>query len=216
VNIERIRTAIATDLHDDIGASLTHIAVLSEVARAGVNGENQSTQESLQRVAALARDLVDSLSDVVWSIQTVPDGLDSLASRMREFALDLLGGQGIGFELKSPPPGLSARNLSLQARRHLLLMFKECIHNIARHSGCTAVRAELRVVNGEILLTVADNGKGLKSEPKAKGGGHGIPGMRRRAQTLGGSVQFASSPGQGCVVSMRLPLRRSPFAWHRA
>ncbi|MGA3240592.1 MAG: two-component regulator propeller domain-containing protein, partial [Bryobacteraceae bacterium] len=102
VNLERMRTAIATDLHDDIGSSLSQIAVLSEVARAGVNGENRRTQESLQRVAVLARELVDSMGDIVWSIRAVPDGLDSLVSRMRQFAFDLLAGQGIDFHLRSP------------------------------------------------------------------------------------------------------------------
>jgi signal transduction histidine kinase/streptogramin lyase len=218
VNLERMRTAIATDLHDDIGASLSHIAVLSEVARASVNGDDRRAQESLQRVAVLARELVDSLGDVVWSIRVVPDGLDSLVGRMREFALDLLAGQQIDFELRSPPAGQSVQHLSLQARRHLFLMFKESIHNVSRHSGCTAVKAELKVVEREILLTVEDNGRGLKpmGEPARWSGGNGIPGMRRRAETLGGSFQIVSTPCEGCTVSMRLPLRRGPFAHYRA
>jgi signal transduction histidine kinase len=96
-------------------------------------------------------------------------------------------------------------------------MFKECIHNVSRHSGCTAVRAELVVVEREILLTVADNGRGLNAidDPPRLNGGNGIPGMRRRAEILGGGIQFVSKPGEGCTVSMRLPLRRSPFAQYR-
>jgi signal transduction histidine kinase len=217
VNLERMRTAIATDLHDDIGSSLSQIAVLSEVARAGVNGDNPRTQESLQRVAVLARELVDSLGDIVWSIRSVPDGLDSLLTRMREFALDLLAGQGIDFELRSPDPGQTGARLSLQARRHLFLMFKECIHNAARHSGCTAVAAELKIGEREIMLTVTDNGKGLPSgdESHVFSGGNGIPGMRQRAETLGGDVRLLSRPGEGCTVSMRLPLPRGPFSRYR-
>jgi signal transduction histidine kinase len=217
VSLERVRTAIATDLHDDIGASLSHIAVLSEVARAGVDAENRRTQESLERVAVLARELVDSLSDIVWSIRSVPDGLDSLASRMREFALDLLAGQQIGFELRVPPAGQSGQQLSLQARRHLFLMFKECIHNASRHSACTAVKAELKVVEREILLTVTDNGRGLQPADISPGsrGGNGIPGMQRRAETLGGSLLIVSEPAKGCTVSMKLPLRSSLFARYR-
>jgi signal transduction histidine kinase/sugar lactone lactonase YvrE len=218
MNLERMRTAIATDLHDDIGSSLSHIAVLSEVARAGVKSENRRTQESLQRVAALAREMVDSLGDIVWSIRAVPDSLDSLVSRMREFGLDLLAGQGIDFELRSPPTGQSVPLLSLQARRHLFLVFKECVHNASRHSGCTAVKAEIKVVEREILLTVADNGRGLKpeGEPMGSRGGNGIPGMRQRAEILGGSLQLLSKPGEGCTLSMRLPLKRSAFTRYRA
>jgi ligand-binding sensor domain-containing protein/signal transduction histidine kinase len=213
VSLERMRTMIATDLHDDIGASLSQIAILSEVARAGVSRENRLPQESLQRVAALARELVDSMSDIVWSIRAEPDDLDSLVRRMRAFALDLLVSQGIDFELGTPQPGENV-HLSLQARRQLFLMFKECIHNVSRHSGCTAVKAELKVVEREIALTVEDNGKGLSPMEKPAGwmGGTGIPGMRRRAETLGGSIQFNSKPGEGCTVSIRLPVRRGAFA----
>jgi two-component sensor histidine kinase len=217
VSLERMRTAIATDLHDDIGASLSQIAILSEVARAGVRPEDRLPQESMQRVGSLARELVDSMSDIVWSIRTEPDGLDSLVRRMREFALDLLVSQGVDFELRTPQP-LDHVRLSLQARRQLFLMFKECIHNVARHSGCTSVKAELKAVDREIVLTVEDNGRGWnpiespsEEQPREWPGGNGIPGMRRRAETLGGSVQFISKPGAGCTVRVRLPARGGPL-----
>ena len=209
VNVERIRTAIATDLHDDIGSSLSQIAVLTEVARAGVNGENRRTQESLQRVAVLAREMVDSLGDIVWSIRAAPDGFDSLVSRMREFALDLLGAQGIELELRAGAAGSGERQLSLETRRHLFLMFKECIHNASRHSGCTAVRVDVKVEDHEIMLTVADNGRGFRAEQT--GGGNGIPGMRRRAESAGGSIEWVSHAGEGCSVSIRLPLGRGAY-----
>jgi signal transduction histidine kinase len=93
-------------------------------------------------------------------------------------------------------------------------MFKECIHNVSRHSGCTSVRAELQVEEREIALIVEDNGTGFGHTEKAQGGagGNGIPGMLRRAESLGGSIQFHSPPGQGCKVSIRLPVRRGAFA----
>src|SRR5580658_7876650 len=128
VSLEKMRTTIATDLHDDIGSNLSQIAVLSEVARAGVNGENHRTHESLERVAVLSRELVDSMGDLVWSIRAAPDGLDSLVSRMRGFALDLRAGQGIECELRSPE-SVEDVHLSLEARRHWFLIFKECLHN---------------------------------------------------------------------------------------
>ena len=95
VHLERVRTAIATDLHDDIGASLSQIAILSEVARTDANLGQSGPNERLERVAALAREQMDSMSDIVWSIRAEPDGLDSLIWRMREFANDLLASQGL-------------------------------------------------------------------------------------------------------------------------
>jgi signal transduction histidine kinase len=212
LNLERMRTTIATDLHDDIGASLSQIAILSEVARVSGKGQGQA-DEPLERVAALARELVDSLGDIVWSIRAEPRGMDSLTRRMREFALDLLASQGIAFEFHTPPSGENVQ-LSLQARRQLFLMFKECIHNVARHSGCTAVKAELKVVDREIALTVEDNGRGLTPIEKPPGwtGGNGIPGMRQRAESLGGRMQWSSKPGAGCTVAIHIPTRRTALA----
>jgi signal transduction histidine kinase/streptogramin lyase len=209
VNLERMRTAIATDLHDDIGASLSQIAILSEVARVGGNG--RGPDEPLDRVATLARELVDSMGDIVWSIRAEPHGMDSLVRRMREFALDVLGSQGIEFQLRAAQT--EEVKLSLQARRQLFLMFKECIHNAGRHSGCTAVVAEIKAGDREVMLTVEDNGAGLNGVGRAPGatGGTGIAGMRRRAESLGGRMELTSRPGQGCRVEICLPVPRGPF-----
>jgi signal transduction histidine kinase len=217
VKLERMRTTIATDLHDDIGAGLSQIAILSEVARAAVSTEDQLPQESLQRVGALARELVDSMSDIVWSIRSEPDGFDSLVRRMREFAIDLLVSQGIGFELRAPQPADNVY-LNMEARRQLFLMFKESIHNAARHSGCSRVQARLEVKEREIALAIEDDGSGLNAARKAAGrtGGNGIPGMRHRAENLGGSIRFESPPGAGCTVFIRVPLRRNTFSRERA
>jgi ligand-binding sensor domain-containing protein/signal transduction histidine kinase len=212
VNLERMRTAIATDLHDDIGASLSQIAILSEVARVRSNGQ-AGPDDPLERVAALARELVDSMGDIIWSIRSEPHGMDSLVRRMRQFALDVLGSQGIDFDLRTPPPGEEVQ-LSLQARRQLFLMFKECIHNAARHSHCSAAAAELNVVDREVVLTVADNGSGLnglETAPRAVGG-MGMASMRARAESLGGRLEVSSKPGAGCTVTIRFPRRQGVLA----
>jgi signal transduction histidine kinase len=209
VALERMRTAIATDLHDDIGSSLSQIAILSEVARVSGNGQGRPG-EPLERVATLARELVDSMGDIVWSIRAEPHGMDSLIRRMREFGLDLLASQGIEFELRTPPPGHDVQ-LSLQERRQLFLVFKECLHNAARHSHGTTVIAGMRVVDRGIALTVEDDGVGLRNGEKSLGwkGGTGIQNMRRRVESLGGRMQLTSKPGEGCRVEIHLPKRRA-------
>jgi signal transduction histidine kinase len=132
---------------------------------------------------------------------------------MREFAIDLLVSQGIGFELRTTHLGEHV-SISLQARRQLFLMFKECVHNAERHSGCTRVVAMIEVEERDLLLTVEDDGKGLnigEKQPRLTGG-NGIPGMRQRAQSLGGSIQFTSQSGAGCKVSIRVPTGRNTLA----
>jgi len=209
VKLERVRTAIATDLHDDIGASLSQIAILTEVARMG--GRSEYVGDPLERAAALARELVDSMSDIVWSIHPERDGMDSLVGRMRDFALDLLSPQGMAFDLRTPP-GAEDLQFSLPARRQLLLMFKECIHNAARHSLASAVTAELRLEEREVVLAVEDNGIGANGK---ESGGTGIEGLRRRAASLGGHVEWISRPGEGCRVTIRVPRRRGTLAMPR-
>jgi signal transduction histidine kinase len=139
--------------------------------------------------------------------------MDSLIRRMREFALDLLDSQGIEFELRTPRAGEDVQ-LSLQARRQLFLIFKECIHNAARHSRCSAVIAEMKVVDRDVLLTVDDNGAGVSLEERAPGltGGMGIPNMRKRAESLGGRMQLTSKAGVGCCVTIHIPARHGVLA----
>ncbi len=209
VSLERIRTTIATDLHDDIGASLSQIAILSEVARVNAAGRGNAG-EPLERVATLAREVVDSMGDIVWSIRSEEHGMESLIRRMREFAIDLLSSQGIDFELRTPQVGKNVE-LSLQARRQVFLIFKECIHNAARHSCCTAVVAELKIGDREAIFVIEDNGTGLRQEDKATGG-TGISNMRRRSQELGGDMELTSKPGEGCRVAICFPTRRNAFS----
>jgi signal transduction histidine kinase len=153
------------------------------------------------------------MSDIVWSIRSEPYGMDSLFTRMRQFALELLGSQNIEFQLTAPP-GAEKIELSLQERRQLLLMFKEAVHNAARHSGCTLVATELQILDGELVLTIDDNGEGLNSEKKgsARSGGAGIPSMRSRAENLGGRMDLISNQGGGCTVVIRLPAHRRKYA----
>ncbi len=208
VSVERIRTTIATDLHDDIGASLSQIAILSEVARVNANGQGRPG-EPLERVATLARELVDSMGDIVWSIRSDEHGTESLIRRMREFAIDLLSSQGIDFELRTQIE--SNFELNLQARRQIFLIFKECIHNAARHSQCRAVVAELKAAGREVTLTVEDNGTGLGQKSPLWTGGTGISNLKKRSQELGGSMQLTSKPGEGCRVAVQFPARRGTF-----
>ena len=202
VSVERIRTTIATDLHDDIGASLAQIAILSEVARVNANGAGRPG-EPLERVAILAREVVDSMSDIVWSIRSDGHGMEPLIRRMREFAIDLLSSQGIDFELRAPEPGRHVE-LSLQARRQIFLIFKESIHNAARHSRCTAVVAELKIADRDAVLTIQDNGTGLRTEEQTSGG-TGLSNMRRRSQELGGRMELTSKRDGGCCVEIHFP-----------
>lgn len=198
--VAHVRTRIATDLHDDIGASLSQIAILSEIAQSSGNGTGQ---KSLREIAGIARELVDSIGDIVWAINPDHDHLSNLLFRMRRFATDLLGGQQVRLQFRS---SLAERDLKVGAdvRRQVYLIFKEGIHNVARHAGATSVEIEVERGPGGLSLLVRDNGRGF--DASHLNGGHGLPSMRRRAASLGGRVEVRSEPGQGSTLHVTVPL----------
>ena len=178
VALERVRTRIAADLHDDIGSSLSQIAILSEVASGADSTRNA---EPLSRIASVAREMVDSMSDIVWAIDPRKDHFRDLAQRMRRWASDVFTGRNIEFSFQAPAEDLT---LDVEVRREVFLVFKEAVHNLVRHSGCTEASIDLRRQGDSLLLRVADNGKGLALDQVTQG--QGLASMKRRAARLGG------------------------------
>jgi ligand-binding sensor domain-containing protein len=199
--VANIRTRIATDLHDDIGASLSQIAVLSEVALRTNNEPDTTGTTPLHEIAGISRELIDGMSDIVWAINPEHDFLSNLIYRMRRIATDLLGGKQIALQFR---PSVADQDLKIGAdvRRHVYLIFKEAIHNIARHSGATAVDVALDLVSDTLNLTVSDNGKGF--DPEGEFEGRGLANIRKRAAAIGGSVEWRTNPG--CRLTLLVPL----------
>jgi ligand-binding sensor domain-containing protein/signal transduction histidine kinase len=206
---ERMRTRIATDLHDDVGASLSHIAVLSELAsseaeRLGPGFSVQLLREPLARITSVSGELIDSLSDIVWAISPRKDGARNLSQRMREFAEGVLVPRNVEFHLEAPGIGADLK-LSPDVRRQVFLIFKECVNNIVRHSGSSRVECDLRMEAGELVLHLRDNGKGFDAANGSSGEGHGLFSIRRRAEEIGGKLELVAEPEQGARVVLRVP-----------
>jgi signal transduction histidine kinase/ligand-binding sensor domain-containing protein len=217
IELERVRTRIATDLHDDIGSSLSQIAILSEVSRRRIVGEQNGVGESLAQIANTSRDLVDSMSDIVWAINPHRDRLSDLAQRMREFAGDVFSAREIEFSFRAPAGEMEVR-LDADVRRQLYLIFKEAVNNAARHSRCTQAEIELEVAQDRLLLLVRDNGRGFdtSSDAAASRNGNGLVSMRERARTLGGEIEIISQANLGAAVKLDLPLGpRAGSRWRK-
>jgi PAS domain S-box-containing protein len=205
--LERVRQRIATDLHDDVGSSLTRISLLSEVVRHQIGGADPALAVPLSSIAALSRELVDSMSDIVWAINPTKDHLSDLSQRMRHFVSDVCTARQIDFRFDTPSP---ERDVVVGAniRREAFLMFKEAVTNMARHSGCTEAVLEFRADESGLLLRVADNGCGFDVDHASAG--HGLRSMRERSQALGGDLTIASEAGRGTIVSFTVPLPQRP------
>jgi signal transduction histidine kinase len=202
--VERMRTRIATDLHDDIGASLSQIAVQSEVIRQRHPGDSE-LGEALGRIATTSREAVESMSDIVWAINPRRDSLVELVQRMRRFASDVLAARGIEFTFQGPA---DAARPGADVRRHVFLIFKESINNLARHSGAAHATIELSVHGGRLTMQVIDDGRGF--DPAGAHAGHGLASMRARADALGGTLEISAGSGTGTRLRLDVPLTRRP------
>jgi signal transduction histidine kinase len=207
LELERVRTRIATDLHDDIGSSLSQIAILSEVANRHVDSAHPNLAEPLTDIAGISRELVDSMSDIVWAIDPERDHLDDLVHRMRRFASDVFSPRDVRLEFQSPA---GSQNLQMGADlwRQIFLIFKESVHNVVRHSSATGVSVDFQIEHGWLNLKIEDNGGGFDTVGESDG--HGLRSMRERARNMGGDIGIQSGPA-GTTVTLRVPVgRRTP------
>ena len=212
LEMERLRTRIATDLHDDIGSTLSQIAILSEVAQRHP-GEKECGQP-LEDIAGLSRELVDSMGDIVWAIDPDQDRLVDLTHRMRRFAGDLFSQNGVHLRFQAPA-GEQNPQIDAETRRQVFLIFKESLHNIARHSGSSKVDIRMELEGGWLELVVSDDGKGF--EPAQVPRGHGLASMAHRARQLGGALTIDTATGRGSALQLHVPLGwrsgQGPHKW---
>jgi len=207
--VANMRTRIATDLHDDIGANLTKIAILSEVARQQRGNGNEETDSPLSSIARISRDSVDSMSDIVWAINPQRDSLRDLVRRMRRHAEDIFTTRDIALEFRAPHADEHLK-LGVDVRRDLFLIFKEAVNNVARHSQCSRVEIDFSADGSELCLQVSDNGAGF--DPAVESEGQGLMSMRRRAHTLKGTLEIQSRAGGGTTIRLQV----SQVRLHRA
>lgn len=209
--VERVRTRIASDLHDDIGSSLSQIAVVSEVLRRQVGEGDERVGRNLNLMARVSREAVDAMSDIVWAINPTSDTLTDLVRRMRRFASETLPNRDIALDFSAPPDSETGRvRLGADFRREVFLIFKESVNNVLKHSGSTRARVELRVRHGRLRVSVRDDGRGFAPGPNGDAdalGGHGLASMRRRAESLGGSLEVVSADGAGTTLTLSVPFK---------
>ena len=204
LEIANMRTRIATDLHDDIGANLTRIVLLSEVASRTPGAEPGGRADGpLSSIARIARESVSSMSDIVWAINPKRESLLDLTRRMRQHAEEVFALRDIDLRFNGPSAADSLK-LGMDVRRDLLLIFKEAVNNCARHSRCERVEIDLHVEGGRLVLTVVDHGVGF--DPSMQGDGHGLLSMERRAHRLNGSLGITSGPGGGTAITLNIPI----------
>ncbi|HXS68930.1 MAG TPA: triple tyrosine motif-containing protein, partial [Candidatus Polarisedimenticolia bacterium] len=195
--VERERTRIARDIHDDLGASLNLIAVLGDLAK------KEKTDERIERMSSTARQAVTSLDEIVWAVNPRNDTLAHLVDYAGQFATGYLRAAGIRC-LLDVPEELPPCEVASDVRHNLFLVIKEALQNIVKHSGATEVWLRVNTSAKTLRVIVEDNGRGFEhivENPTADG----LRNMRERAAEIGGECRIQSRPGAGTNVIVEIP-----------
>lgn len=209
--LERERTRIAQDLHDEMGAKLCRISFLSEHVRRNHDGMGSELRNQIVSISDASREMLHSLDEIVWAVNPQNDTLEHVVSYIGHYAQEFF--QETGIECKVNISGeLPAYPLSSQMRHNLLLAVHEAFTNILKHSKATQV--DVFIVNNASAfeIAVADNGNGLNSSslsPSSNGvSGDGLRNMKQRLADIGGRCSISSEPGHGVAIQFLLPLSR--------
>jgi ligand-binding sensor domain-containing protein/signal transduction histidine kinase len=196
MTMERMRLRIASDLHDDVGTNLSSIVVSSQIMERdpSITGEVRNQLKDIGAVAASAQEM---MRDIVWMLNPSNDSLDDFIFKMKEAASRLLSDIPVIFVV---PQERMLEKVSIEFKRNVFLMFKEMLNNIARHSHATNVVVEVAHDGGMFTLRVADNGSGFDIGQASLGSG--ISSLKRRAELIGGSIEFARSSDGGTIVTL--------------
>lgn len=200
--VERERARIARDMHDELGANLTQINMVSRLA---CMEPPEAARGHLEEIATIARRTVDSLDEIVWAVNPRYDTLAALFEYLGMYAAAFLASARIACETElpeDPPP----RPLSANLRYHLFLAVKEALNNAAKHSGARTVRLKAGWDGARLRVEVADDGRGFDPEEAARMGADGLKNLRERMRELDGVCRIESGAGRGARVVLELPL----------
>ncbi|MGD1089384.1 MAG: ATP-binding protein [Verrucomicrobiota bacterium] len=200
--MEQERARIAQDLHDELGSGLTEITMLGALTRASTPLKTLGSH--LEQMSDKARQMVAALDEIVWAMNPTHDSLASMVSYFSLYAERFLGLANIAWRLERPFR-TDDHAVDSRHRHQLFLAFKEALTNIVRHSGATEVHLNIQVEQGQISLTIADNGRGWDQVGQTEGM-DGVANMRTRLEKLGGRFEIFSKTGEGTIVRFDLPL----------
>ncbi|MBC8095290.1 MAG: hypothetical protein H7Y43_05720 [Akkermansiaceae bacterium] len=208
--LEKERARIARDLHDDLGVSLTQIALLAEMS-AAASVPPERLKKNLTQVVTGARNLVRELDGILWTVNPQNDSLDKLASYLCQFSQQFFRLTNIccRFDVGENIPAFP---LSPEVRHDLFLVVKEAMNNVVKHSGAGEVWLRLHATGTMFEVVIEDNGRGLSLATLQKSDRNGIRNMRTRIEGLGGTFEVQSEPNHGTTLKIHFPLNPAATA----
>ena len=210
--VERERARIARDIHDNLGANLTRISLLSQSAHGDLDNPRDAAVQ-LDRIYQTTREMTRAMDEIVWAVNPEHDTLDSVVNYLGKFAQEYLGSLGIRCRLDLPVQ-LPQWLVTAEVRHHLFLAFKEALHNVVKHAAASEVSVSLTTTNNSFTLVVRDNGRGFSpksvsernSNDTGRSSGNGLVNMRLRLEKIGGRCEIQSAPGSGTEIKFVVEL----------
>jgi signal transduction histidine kinase len=203
-SLEKERTRISRDIHDDLGATLTQITLLSELAQRKANDPPKVSLYTAQ-ISQTARELVQAMDEIVWAVNPRNDRLPMVTGYIFQHAEKFFAGTPVHCRFDSPEEWPD-QALSAETRHHLFLAAKEALNNAARHSGANEVWLRWKLIDDELQLSIEDNGRGLTAGA-GESFGNGLGNMKKRMEEIGGKFELTSTPGAGTTVRLKLRLK---------
>ena len=202
--LEHERVRIAQDLHDDLGARVTQISLVSGLAQ-GDPALPEKARGEFDTISGMARELVGALYETVWAVNPEHDNLQALGDYVCQLVDNLCEQAQLRRRLRVTDLPHDV-HVSSQVRHNLCMAVKEAVHNVIKHANATELSVQVDFDGRTLAIIVKDDGRGF--EPPQVGAGHGLANMKRRLEQIGGSASVESQPGKGTTVHFRCDLRR--------
>ena len=195
MRLQKIRNRIATDLHDDIGSSLTNINILSRLSKQHIAKVEQEV--FLNRISEEVNASSQALDDIIWSVNSSNDTLEETLTRMRRYAAELFDADNVHYEFEMDP-SISEKKMGMELRRDFYLIYKEAVNNISKHARASHVQIKIGIEKSNLQLIVIDDGKGFDS--LAATHRNGLKNLHSRAERWKGFVDIHSEQGKGTYI----------------
>lgn len=205
--IEQERERITTDLHDDIGSTLSSLQIYSDIAYNIIDKDKEKARALLQQISSGTSKISENIGDIIWSMKANQSYALSLESRIKNIVSEAFGPTDIRYEINIDET--ADKNITcITCRKNIILILKEAINNISKYSQATMVDVSLQLDVKYYILQIMDNGKGFNIEEKMHAG-NGLSNMKKRMQEIGGTCNLISSPGNGTKIICSFPVTKN-------
>ena len=204
--IEKVRINAAQDFHDELGSKLSVISMYSELTREQLKNEDKNTSVLLEKVVKTSNSLYDSMKDMLWALNPEQDKLKDLFFQLKDFGEELFTDSGILFQSEGIKQPLDYIQLPMHHKRHLLLIFKEAMHNALKHANCKMVTLMVKPGKQDLKVVLKDDGKGFSEKEEYQG--EGLRNMQQRAAKINCQLHIQSD-GSGTTVSLTCPISKN-------